>query len=124
MPYERLTEPLAPTHRFIMRMAGNLVVVLILIALSLTAGMWGYHDLEGMSWIDAFANASMILSGMGPLGELHTDQGKLFAGAYAIYSGLFLIIAAGLLLSPVAHRLLHRLHLDDDRAAPARSGKR
>ncbi len=124
MPYERLKDPLAPTHRFIMRMAGNLVVVLILIAASLAVGMWGYHDLERMSWIDAFANASMILSGMGPLGELHTDQGKLFAGGYAIYSGLFLIIAAGLLLTPVAHRLLHRLHLADDPSAPARSGKR
>jgi hypothetical protein len=114
MRFERLKDPIAPRKVFLARMLGNAAIVLGLIAASLGVGMWGYHGFERMSWIDAFANASMILSGMGPLGELKTAGGKLFAGAYAIYSGLFLIIAAGLLLAPPLHRFLHELHLDDD----------
>ena len=114
MAYERLKDPIAPPRVFAARMAGNAILVLALIAVSLGVGMLGYHRYEHMSWIDAFANASMILSGMGPLGQLSTYEGKLFAGAYALYSGLFLIIAAGLLLAPPLHRFLHQLHLDDD----------
>jgi hypothetical protein len=66
-----------------------------------------------MPWIDAFANASMILSGMGPLGELHTWSGKLFAGLFALYSGLLLIMVAGIVLAPVVHRFLHRFHMEE-----------
>jgi hypothetical protein len=113
MRYEKLKEPMAPLQVFAMRVAANAVVVLALVAVSLGIGMWGYHDLEHMSWIDAFANASMILSGMGPMGELKSAGGKLFAGFYALYSGLFLIIAAGILLAPLLHRFLHGLHLAD-----------
>ena len=116
LSYERLKEPLAPPRVFLGRVLSNFSLVIILIVVSLAIGMWGYHDFERMSWIDAFANASMILSGMGPLGPLNTTAGKLFAGLYAIYSGLFLIVAAGILLAPMAHRFLHRMHLasDDD----------
>jgi hypothetical protein len=74
--------------------------------------MAGYRYLERMEWIDAFANASMILSGMGPLTPLQTWGGKLFAGLYAMYSGLALILAAGLILAPVVHRVLHRFHVE------------
>ena len=119
MAYERLKDPIAPPRVFVQRMAGNAALVLALIAVSLAVGMWGYHSFERMNWIDAFANASMILSGMGPLGQLNTSAGKLFAGVYALYSGLFLIIAAGLLLAPLLHRFLHRLHIaDEDENAP------
>ena len=118
MYYEKLREPLAPMAVFYARLAGNFALVLSMIAVSLAAGMWGYHGFEHMSWIDAFANASMILSGMGPLGELHSYGGKLFAGIYAIYSGLFLIIAAGIMLAPLLHRFLHGLHLDDGDKGP------
>ena len=114
MAYERLREPLAPMPVFFARLAGNVGLVLGMIAVSLAAGMWGYHAFEAMSWIDAYVNAAMILSGMGPLGELHTHAGKVFAGSYALYSGLFLVIAAGLLLAPLLHRFLHTMHLDDD----------
>jgi hypothetical protein len=76
--------------------------------------MAGYRYLEGMEWIDAFANAAMILSGMGPLAPLHTWGGKLFAGLYALYSGLTLILAFGLIFAPVVHRVLHRFHLEAD----------
>ena len=128
MYYEKLREPLAPMAVFYARLAGNFALVLSMIAVSLAAGMWGYHGFEHMSWIDAYVNAAMILSGMGPLGELHTHAGKLFAGSYALYSGLFLVIAAGLLLAPLLHRFLHNMHLADEdnsdgggeKTAPAR----
>ena len=114
MAYERLKDPLAPARTFYMRLARNVALVLALVGLSLAGGMWGYHALEGMAWIDAFANAAMILSGMGPLAALHSDHAKLFAGAYAIYSGLFLVFASSMLIAPLLHRFLHRMHLADD----------
>lgn len=77
-------------------------------------GMAGYHFTEHMSWLDAFANASMIASGMGPLATLQTVGGKLFAGFYALFCGIVLIAAAGLILTPVFHRALHTLHIDED----------
>ena len=93
-------------------MARAAMVALGLVVVSLLVGMLGYHVLEGMSWIDAFVNASMILSGMGPLGELHTRGGKIFAGAYALYSGFALLTIAALLLAPVVRRFLHRFHIE------------
>ena len=114
MAYERARDKLAPAHVFIGRVLTNLVLVAVLVAVSLAVGMWGYHTFEGEPWIDAFADAAMILSGMGPLGPLSNDAAKLFAGAYALYSGLFLVAAAGLILSPVLHRILHRMHADED----------
>lgn len=114
MAYERVTDPLAPTHVFIGRIIGHALVAGAFIAASLAGGMWGYMTLEGRSCIDAFVSAAMILSGMGPLGDLETYNGKLFAGLYALYSGLFVIVAAGIILAPVAHRILHGLHADDD----------
>lgn len=85
-----------------------------LIAGSLAVGMLGYHGLEDLSWIDAFLNAAMILSGMGPVGELHHSGAKLFAGCYAIYSGIALISTAALVFAPVVHRVMHRFHLEDE----------
>ena len=99
---------------FFRRWAVNLVAVLLFLLISLFAGMAGYHFTEHMGWLDAFANASMILSGMGPLGTLQTPQGKIFAGLYALYSGVAFIFTSGLILAPVAHRLLHRFHVNDD----------
>ncbi len=81
--------------------------------MSLFAGMAGYVFFEGLSWIDAFLNAAMLLGGEGPLWDPKTQGGKLFAGAYALFSGLLLIALAGYLLAPVFHRALHRFHLGD-----------
>jgi hypothetical protein len=126
---EHRSEPVASRGRFLWRLGANLVVAAALIAISLLAGMLGYRNFEGMSWLDAFANAAMILSGMGPLQQLVTSGGKLFAGFYAIYSGLFLVLIAGLVLAPVVHRILHRLNVEDDddeRTArrPAKGGRK
>ena len=112
--YESKRQPLLSREAFVRRLARNFAAAALLIGVSLLAGMAGYHWLEGMEWIDAFANAAMILSGMGPLGPLQTWGGKLFAGLYALYSGLVLIVAAGIVFAPVVHRLLHRFHVDTD----------
>ena len=83
-----------------------------LVIVSLVVGMAGYHGYEGISWLDAFLNASMILSGMGPLLQPATTGGKLFAGFYALYSGLAVLVIAGVIFGPVVHRFLHRFHLE------------
>lgn len=114
MAFEHLRQPLAPRGIFLRRLAGNIALALALILASLVAGMAGYHVFEGEAWIDAFADASMILSGMGPLNRLDNTAGKLFAGLYALYSGLLLVATAGLILAPVFHRILHRLHLAEE----------
>jgi len=113
--YESKHQPLISRQAFARRLARNFAAALVLIAVSLIGGMAGYRYLEGMAWIDAFANASMILSGMGPLGTLQTWGGKLFAGLYALYSGLALVLATGIVFAPVVHRMLHRFHLEEDK---------
>ncbi|TAK77026.1 MAG: hypothetical protein EPO11_03270 [Gammaproteobacteria bacterium] len=114
---EKFHEPLAPRHRFILRLLTSTGIGLCLITIALFIGMLGYHLTEEMSWIDAFANASMILSGMGPLTPLHTSVGKLFAGFYALFSGLLFILIIGLIFAPVVHRFFHKWHISDTRAS-------
>ena len=109
--YERRTDPLLPRPRFYRRLARSILYGAGLITGSLLIGMIGYHSLEGLGWIDAFLNAAMILSGMGPVAELHSNGAKLFAGCYAIYSGVALISTTAVIFAPVLHRLLHRFHL-------------
>ena len=110
--FESRYQPLLGRAAFVRRMARSVAAAGLLIGPSLLAGMAGYRFFEGMPWIDAFANAAMILSGMGPLAPLQTFGGKLFAGCYALYSGLALIVATGIVLAPVVHRLMHRFHWD------------
>lgn len=105
-------KPLAPTRVFVLRLVGSSALGLILVAVSLLVGMAGYHGYEGLPWIDAFLNASMILSGMGPLMQPATHGGKLFAGFYALYSGLAVLVIAGVMFGPLVHRFLHRFHLE------------
>jgi hypothetical protein len=112
LKYEHHSERLLPRRQFVRRLALHAVFVIGLGTVSLLAGMAGYHWLEGLSWIDSFLNAAMILGGMGPVAPLVTPAGKLFAGLYALYSGMVLLVMVGVLLAPVVHRLLHRFHLD------------
>ena len=107
---ERL-DALAPPPVFARQVVRHAATAMTLVAFSLLLGMTGYHALEGLPWIDAFVNAAMLLGGMGPVDPLHTTAGKLFAGCYALYCGLVVIVAASLLLAPFVHRLLHRFHL-------------
>ena len=108
---EHSTDPLPPLSNFILRMVQRVGAIMVLIALSLVAGVAGYQITEHMSFVDAFYNASMILGGMGPANELHTAAGKFFASFYALYSGLFVIASMGILLVPVFHRVLHKFHV-------------
>ncbi|MFB3819433.1 MAG: hypothetical protein ACE147_17375 [Candidatus Methylomirabilales bacterium] len=109
--YERRFQPLLSRTAFLRRVSRHAAVSFGIIAVSLLAGILGYRFLEGLAWIDALLNASMILGGMGPVSEVHSNAGKLFASAYALYSGLIVLVAAGVLFAPVFHRLLHRFHL-------------
>jgi hypothetical protein len=107
--------PLASPMQFAGRLIGNLVFALVIIAFALAGGMAGYYYLVGgMTWVDAFLNAAMILGGMGPVDPVTSDGGKLFAGGYALFSGLLFVLIAGLVLAPVLHRVLHALHVDDE----------
>jgi hypothetical protein len=109
---EHRTQPVIPPQEFIVRLAKSGLIAAVLIAVSLLVGMVGYHTLEGLNWIDAFLNASMLLGGMGPIHVPVSFGGKLFAGLYALYCGLAVILVAGVILAPVAHRILHRFHME------------
>jgi hypothetical protein len=113
--FESKQQPLASHGVFVRRVVRSGIWGAGIILLSLAVGMAGYHGCESMDAIDSFVNAAMILSGMGPVSQLNTACGKLFAGWYAIYSGIVLIAVAGLVFAPVYHRLLHRFHVDDGR---------
>jgi hypothetical protein len=106
------TAPLLPRREYLARFARSLGLGASIIAACLGIGMVGYHCLEKLSWIDAFLNAAMILSGMGPVATLQTTAGKLFAGCYALFSGLALISIIGIIMAPVVLRFLHKFHLD------------
>jgi sterol desaturase/sphingolipid hydroxylase (fatty acid hydroxylase superfamily) len=110
--FERRNEPLLPRVRFLARLARSVSIAVVFVAVSLVVGMTGYHVLEGLSWIDSFLNAAMLLGGMGPVDNPQTFGGKLFAGLYALYCGLVVIVSAGIILAPLAHRILHRFHAE------------
>jgi hypothetical protein len=109
--FEHKAQPLLSRPQFFQRLVQSGGIALALAVGSLFIGMIGYHLLERLSWIDAFLNAAMLLGGMGPVNAPVTEGGKLFAGFYALYCGLVVILVAGVLLAPVAHRFLHRFHL-------------
>ncbi len=110
--YEHRSEPLLPTSRFMRRVFQHALVAAALLGFSLGLGTVGYRWTEGMPWLDALLNASMILAGMGPVDVLHTAAGKWFASGYALFSGITFLATAGILVAPMAHRILHALHLE------------
>ncbi len=112
--YESRKQRLLTRAEFAWRVVRHLVIALAAVAVALSVGVCGYHFIAGFRWVDAFLDASMILGGMGPVGELKTDAAKIFASFYALFAGLFFIAMLGLLLAPFLHRLAHRLHLEDE----------
>jgi hypothetical protein len=110
--FERRRQRLLSRRRFAGRMLTAIGLWCMLAVVGLAIGMAGYAGFEGMSLTDSYVNAAMILSGMGPMGELKTAAGKIFAGSYAIFSGLLLIIATGFVLAPIFHRVLHHFHVE------------
>ncbi len=110
--YERRDRPLLPRPAFHRRLLRHFFVAFGFIAGSLGVGMAGYAGFEGLGWVDAFLNAAMILGGMGPVDTVRSAGGKLFAGFYALYSGLAVLVVAGIIFAPILHRLMHRFHWD------------
>ena len=113
--FEHRQDRLLPRREFVRRLGWSVAAGIALIVFSLSLGILGYHFLGRLAWIDAFLDAAMILSGMGPLSPLHGDAAKLFAGCYAIYCGIALIATTGIIFAPVIHRSLHRFHLEWDK---------
>ncbi len=111
--YEHKSVPVAPKAVFYGRMLKSMVVAFTLLGICLMIGVLGYHYIANIVWIDAIHNASMILSGMGPVADVKNVSGKLFSSAYALFSGVAFITNIGIVLAPAAHRLFHRLHVDD-----------
>ena len=112
--FEHKSKPLLSRAAFIRRLVRHAGIACIIVAAALAIGVLGYHGLAHLSWVDAILNASMILGGMGPVAVLDASASKLFASAYALFSGLVFIAVAGLLFAPILHRLLHHFHMDDE----------
>ena len=104
---------IAPVHIFVRRFLRNLVIGSAVMLFSLGLGMIGYSHFEKMNWVDAYINASMILSGMGPVDVLHTEGGKLFAGTYALFSGIIFLVVIAVIIAPVFHRFMQKFQIKD-----------
>ncbi len=112
--FEKRKQRLISRKAFHVRFLNTLAIALLLLFFALFLGMLGYHYLEDLDWIDSFLNASMILGGMGPVAELKTVDGKIFAGCYALFSGIFFLGLFGIIAAPILHRALHRFHLENE----------
>ncbi|MDB5187973.1 MAG: hypothetical protein JWO50_493 [Candidatus Kaiserbacteria bacterium] len=113
--FEHRHEELLSRREFVRRMGRFALLGVLLIAISWLIGILGYHMLENMSWLDSVLNAAMILGGMGPVDQLHTTAGKLFASFYAIFSGVVFLASVAVLFAPVLHRVMHKFHLQVDK---------
>jgi len=121
--FEHRRAPLIPKHAFLLRVVRSALLAGMLIFGSLAVGALGYHVFAQLPWLDALLNASMILTGMGPVDAVHSVAGKLFASGYALFSGVAFLTIVAVLLAPVFHRFLHRFHLElanepEDRTRP------
>ncbi len=110
--FEHKLEPLLAKEKYFYRILKHIVIAFVVVFISLGIGVLGYHITEGLSWIDSFLNASMILGGMGPVNELHTTTGKVFASLYSLFSGIIFLVIVGIIFAPIYHRFLHKFHLE------------
>ena len=113
--FEHRHEKLLPRHLFIRRLAKYALFSLGLVIVSLIIGMIGYHTLEGYSLVDSFLNAAMLMGGMGPVGILRSEGGKIFAGIFALYCGIIELVAIGIFAAPIFHRFLHHFHFESEK---------
>jgi hypothetical protein len=112
--YEHRKQPLASPAKFYARLINNIMLALFVMAVCMVIGVLGYHYTEDIPWLDSVHQSAMILGGMGPIvTEFHTNAGKIFSSAYALFCGVVFITNVGIILAPVAHRLFHRLHVED-----------
>ena len=124
MYYESHHVPPVPRAVFLRRLGGHFAASAVLVAGSLAIGIWGYQHFEHLAWRDAFLNAAMLLGGMGPVETPTSPGGKIFAGLYALYAGLVFLVAVGVLLVPVLHRMLHKFHWKTEGDGQANEGGR
>lgn len=111
--YEHRKQKLAPMTTFYQRVLKNILLAVTVMVICLFIGIFGYHYTADIPWLDALHNASMILSGMGPVVEIKTVTGKWFSSIYALFSGVVFITNVGIILAPAMHRMFHRLHIED-----------
>jgi hypothetical protein len=114
MPFEHHSQPLLHMRGFVVRVLTFIGYALLLIISALAVGILGYHFFVDLNWLDAFLNAAMILSGMGPVDPITTGSGKWFASFYALLSGLVFAVTTGIIIFPIIHRVMHRLHLEKE----------
>ena len=110
--YEHVSQPVAQLDQYLRRQLRSLAIGFIFIVVALYGGMLGYRYIVGLSWVDAYENAAMILAGMGPMAAPASVAGKIFAGSYALFAGIAVLAIAGVIAAPLVHRFLHRLHAD------------
>jgi hypothetical protein len=115
--YESKNKPPISHRLFAKRVALHAAIAIGLLLLSLAIGMAGYMHYEQLAWRDAFLNSAMLMGGMGPVDAPKTDDGKIFAGLYALYAGLVFIVTVGLVLTPIVHRIMHKFHWQQDSQA-------
>ena len=113
--YEPRSAPLLPRPHFYARMRRHGLLAAATLVVCVGIGMTGYHVFEGQAWVDAYANAALILSGMGPLDPIKTTAGRIFAGTYALFSGVVFLTTVGFFLMPIVHRALHKFHLESNK---------
>ena len=111
--YEHTKQKLAPIAIFYQRVLKNILLAFLILGICLLIGIFGYHYTAEANWLDSLHNASMILSGMGPVIEINTPLGKIFSSFYALFSGIVFITNIGIILAPAIHRMYHRLHLEE-----------
>lgn len=113
--YERKSQHLLPIRQFYQRVVKNILLALFIFFICMVIGVVGFCLTAGASWIDAFHNSAMLLSGMGPvLPNYPTTGSKLFSSFYALFGGIVFITNIGVILAPIMHRIFHRLHLEED----------
>jgi hypothetical protein len=110
--FENKHQPLASRKVFMNRLLKMACFAFLATLVCLLIGIFGYHYVAHLAWIDAIHNASMILSGMGPVATVENVSGKLFSSAYALFSGVAFITNISIFLAPVVHRFLHKIHLE------------
>jgi hypothetical protein len=114
MIYEKKSQKLVSLHTFYFRLLKHIFIAGAIIMISITMGAIGYHKLESLTWVNSFYNASMILTGMGPVNVLHNNTSKIFASLFAVYGGIVILAITGIILAPLAHRLLHIFNLSEE----------
>lgn len=118
LKFEHRSRPLASKAVFLRRLLWFVFFGFAFIFISLSLGAWGYAHFAGLNTIDAYYNASMILTGMGPVAVLNSNNAKIFATLYSIYSGVAFLTSVGIMFAPLTHRLFHFLHLNIDDNEP------